>query len=287
MKKAFFILFLVLNLSFSKDLVDDFFEEIISSCYLKNYDGLKQMLDENKSIANSQIKGIRALDFILNLDSFKIDKLNNPKFDKILNEINFKACKIKILEILTNYDLNISYLVKDTYTPLVAILNDKFLSNKEKIKISKILLKNQTDDLKNISRANMTSWSLHITEVAYLINNFDMFKAYLEMGFIFDDTLLYIMIEPYFKYPKILDFLSGKEVDKSLLTKMKNDKEFLKKLELSHKYSLHFVKILHSKKIYFDINKISAYLKLYEFMKFVKDKKSSDLLQVLILSYFK
>lgn len=180
MKKAFFILFLILNLSFSKDLVDDFFEEIISSCYLKNYDGLKQMLDENKSIANSQIKGIRALDFILNLDSFKIDKLNNPKFDKILNEINFKACKIKILEILTNYDLNISYLVKDTYTPLVAILNDKFLSNKEKIKISKILLKNQTDDLKNISRANMTSWSLHITEVAYLINNFDMFKAYLD-----------------------------------------------------------------------------------------------------------
>ena len=68
---------------------------------------------------------------------------------------------------------------------------------------------------------------------------------------------------------------------------MKNDKEFLKKLELSHKYSLHFVKILHSKKIYFDINKISAYLKLYEFMKFVKDKKSSDLLQVFILSYFK
>lgn len=286
MKKAFFILFLVLNLSFSKDLVDDFFEETISSCYLKNYDGLKQMLDENKSIANSQIKGIRALDFILNLDSFKIDKLNNPKFDKILNEINFKACKIKILEILTNYDLNISYLVKDTYTPLVAILNDKFLSNKEKIKISKILLKNQTDDLKNISRIN-SAWQISIVEAAYLKNDLEMFKAYLEMGFIFDDTLAYIMLEPYFKYPKIIDIFSTKKVDKSLLNKMENDKKFLKELELSHKYSLYFIKFLHSKKIYFDINKVSPYLKIYEFMKLVNNKKSSDLLQVFILSYFK
>ncbi|MCZ6159184.1 hypothetical protein [Campylobacter ureolyticus] len=286
MKKAFFILFLVLNLSFSKDLVDDFFEEIISSCYLKNYDGLKQMLDENKSIANSQIKGIRALDFILNLDSFKIDKLNNPKFDKILNEINFKACKIKILEILTNYDLNISYLVKDTYTPLVTILDNKFLSNKEKIKISQILLKNQTDDFKSISRIN-SAWQISIVEAAYLKNDLEMFKAYLEMGFIFDDTLAYIMLSPYFKYPKIIDVFSTKKADKSLLTKMENDREFLKELELSYKYSLHFVKILHSKKIYFDINKISAYLKLYEFMKFVKDKKNSDLLLVFIIGYLK
>lgn len=142
MKKAFFILFLVLNLSFSKDLVDDFFEETISSCYLKNYDGLKQMLDENKSIANSQIKGIRALDFVLNLDTLKFDEINYPKFREILDNLDFKTCKFEILEILTNYDLNISYLVKDTYTPLVTILDNKFLSNKEKIKISQILLKN-------------------------------------------------------------------------------------------------------------------------------------------------
>ncbi|MCZ6116974.1 hypothetical protein CYJ41_03375 [Campylobacter ureolyticus] len=93
MKKAFFILFLVLNLSFSKDLVDDFFEEIISSCYLKNYDGLKQMLDENKSIANSQIKGVMALDFVLNLDTLKFDEIKNSKFREILDNLDFKTCK--------------------------------------------------------------------------------------------------------------------------------------------------------------------------------------------------
>lgn len=190
------------------------------------------------------------------------------------------------MEILTNYDLNISYLVKDTYTPLVTILDSKFLSNKEKIKISQILLKNQTDDLKNISRINL-AWQIGIVEAAYLKNDLEMFKAYLEIGFVFDDTLAYIMLEPYFKYPKFIDVFSTKKVDKSLLTKMKNDKEFLKELELSHKYSLYFVKFLHSKKIYFDINKISPYLKIYEFMKLINNKKSSDLLQVFILSYFK
>ncbi|MCZ6172517.1 hypothetical protein [Campylobacter ureolyticus] len=286
MKKAFFILFLVLNLSFSKDLVDDFFEEIISSCYLKNYDGLKQMLDENKSIANSQIKGVRALDFVLNLDTLKFDEIKNSKFREILDNLDFKTCKFEILEILTNYDLNISYLVKDTYTPLVTILDNKFLSNKEKIKISQILLKNQTDDFKNISRIN-SAWQISILEAAYLKNDLEMFKAYLEMGFIFDDTLAYIMLSPYFKYPEIIDIFSSKKVDKSLLDKIENDKEFLKELELSHKYSLYFVKFLHSKKIYFDINKISPYLKIYEFMKLINNKKSSDLLQVFILSYFK
>lgn len=71
------------------------------------------------------------------------------------------------MEILTNCDLNISYLVKDTHTPLVAILDSKFLSNKEKIKISQILLKNQTYDYKNISRINL-AWQISIVEAAYL-----------------------------------------------------------------------------------------------------------------------
>lgn len=279
------MIFCFVNLCFA-NTVDDFFDEIINSCYLKKYDDLKQMLDKNKSLANSQIKGVRALDFVLNLDTLKFDEIKNSKFREILDNLDFKTCKFQILEILTNYDLNINYLVKDTYTPLVYILDNKFLSNKEKIKISQILLKNQTDNLKNISRINL-AWQISIVEAAYLKNDLEMFKAYLEMGFVFDDTLLYIMIEPYFKYPKILDFLSGKEVDKSLLTKMKNDKEFLKELELSHKYSLYFVKFLNSKKIYFDINKVSLYLKIYEFMKLVNNKKSSDLLQVFIISYFK
>ena len=283
--KKIALVFCFVNLCFA-NTVDDFFDEIINSCYLKKYDDLKHMLDKNKSLANSQIKGVRALDFVLNLDTLKFDEIKNSKFREILDNLDFKTCKFQILEILTNYDLNISYLVKDTYTPLVYILDNKFLSNKEKIKISQILLKNQTGDLKNISRINL-AWQIGIVEAAYLKNDLEMFKAYLEMGFIFDDTLAYIMLEPYFKYPKFIDVFSTKKVDKSLLTKMENDKKFLKELELSHKYSLYFVKFLHSKKIYFDINTVSLYLKIYEFMKLVNNKKSSDLLQVFILSYFK
>lgn len=279
------MVFCFVNLCFT-NTVDDFFDEIINSCYLKKYDDLKHMLDKNQSLANSQIKGVRALDFVLNLDTLKFDEIKNSKFREILDNLDFKTCKFQILEILTNYDLNISYLVKDTYTPLVAILDSKFLSNKEKIKISQILLKNQTGDLKNISRVN-SAWQISIVEAAYLKNDLEMFKVYLEMGFIFDDTLAYIMLEPYLKYPKIIDIFSTKKVDKSLLTKMENDKKFLKELELSHKYSLYFIKFLHFKKIYFDINKVSPYLKIYEFMKLVNNKKSSDLLQVFILSYFK
>ena len=145
--KKIALVFCFVNLCFA-NVVDDFFDEIINSCYLKKYDDLKHMLDKNKSLANSQIKGVRALDFVLNLDTLKFDEIKNSKFREILDNLDFKTCKFEILEILTNYDLNISYLVKDTYMPLVAILDNKFLSNKEKIKISQILLKNQTDDLK-------------------------------------------------------------------------------------------------------------------------------------------
>lgn len=195
--------FCFVNLCFA-NVVDDFFDEIINSCYLKKYDDLKHMLDKNKSLANSQIKGVRALDFVLNLDTLKFDEIKNSKFREILDNLDFKTCKFEILEILTNYDLNISYLVKDTYTPLVAILDNKFLSNKEKIKISQILLKNQTDDLKNISRINL-AWQISIVEAAYLKNDLEMFKVYLEIGFVFDDTLAYIMLNPYFKYPEVID----------------------------------------------------------------------------------
>lgn len=57
------------------------------------------------------------------------------------------------------------------------------------------------------------------------------------------------MLSPYFKYPEIIDVFNTKKVDKSLLTKMENDREFLKELELYHKYSLYFVKFLHSKNL--------------------------------------
>lgn len=71
--------FCFVNLCFA-NVVNDFFDEIINSCYLKKYDDLKHMLDKNKSLANSQIKGVRALDFVLNLDTLKFDEIKNSKF---------------------------------------------------------------------------------------------------------------------------------------------------------------------------------------------------------------
>ncbi|PSM52349.1 hypothetical protein CBLAS_0352 [Campylobacter blaseri] len=293
MKKIVLAMFLLLNLTYAKEYsFENLLDAISMSCYTRDFSEIKEILDSNESLINGDYLGFRVLEYTLTLHKLKPDKKDSrliPKeFYKTLNSIDFHLCQTKVLDVLLDYDIEVEYLIKpdEIYTPFSALLPNTSLSNKEKIDFSKKMLK-KAKNHKKLATINLSNMPINVVEASYLSDNLEMFRAYLDMGLVFEDTLFYIMTQPYFKYPKILDFFYGKEIDKNFLLKIHKDKDFQDKKALSHQYILEFIKFLKSKKIYFDKDKMSAYAKVYEFMKAVKDKDNVYLLQVFVADYIK
>ncbi|NLK66021.1 MAG: hypothetical protein GX282_00875 [Campylobacteraceae bacterium] len=282
MKKIVLVLFLLLNLTYAKEhRFENLLDAISISCYTKDFSEIKEILDSNENLINGDYKGFRVLEYTLSLDKLKPSEkdanltLKEPY--STLDSIDFHLCQTKVLDILLDYNVEVEYFINQIYTPFSALFMNNSLSSKEKIEFSKKMLK-KSKNPKKLATINLPNMPINVVEASFLADELEMFDAYLEMGLVFEDTLFYIMTEPYFKYPEILDFFYGKEMGGNL--EIPKTKEFQDKKALSHKYALEYIKFLKSKNHYFDKDKMSAYAKLYEFMKAMGDKDNAWLLQI-------